>query len=201
MVKRVVEYRELKEGIQGIEDRRARGLCSIMYATASRIGELLPYNHKYKIIERGQWTGQYRKEETGGLERKAVLLGPDGVTVTLNNFKNKKRIEKDTFISNKRELWLCELIEDYVAHSTPGVLFPFKRNTGMALIKEALGITSHTLRHSRLTHLVRHFGLGNYEIKAIAGHASLETSAVYVHLDIADLKRKLENPVFKEGLE
>lgn len=183
----------------------AQGLCSIMYGTAARIGELIHYNHSYKVIKRDgnkrYWTGEYRRKKTEGLRKSEVRIGRDGILITLNNFKNRKREEKEVYISNKREAWLCELIKNYVANHKDGYLFPMYRNTAMTLVKNSIGITSHNLRHSRLTHLVRHFGFSNYEIKETAGHASLETSSAYVHLRPGDIKHKLENPVIKEGME
>jgi len=175
---------------------RARPFITFMYGTASRVGELIPYTHIYRKV-----LGDISFLESPGITKGGVLLGPDGVTITLKNFKNKSRPQKDVFISNKREGWICSIIEDYVVNRPEGTLFNFKRHTALNMIKKELGIRSHDLRHSRLTHLFRHFDYGNYEIKETAGHSSLETSGIYVHLRKKDLKRKLENPVLEEGLE
>jgi site-specific recombinase XerD len=51
--------------------------------------------------------------------------------------------------------------------------------------------TAHTLRHLRLTHMAR-AGLDIHEIATYAGHRSLQTTALYVHLSGTELAEKIE---------
>jgi site-specific recombinase XerD len=51
--------------------------------------------------------------------------------------------------------------------------------------------TTHTLRHLRLTDLAR-AGWGIHEIAQFAGHRSLQTTLLYIHLSGRDLAEKLE---------
>jgi integrase/recombinase XerD len=47
-------------------------------------------------------------------------------------------------------------------------------------------LTPHTLRHLRLTHMAR-AGLDIHEIAAYAGHKSLQTTSLYIHLSGAEI--------------
>jgi integrase/recombinase XerD len=51
-------------------------------------------------------------------------------------------------------------------------------------------LTPHTLRHLRLTHMAR-AGLDIHEIAAYAGHKSLQTTSLYVHLSGAEIAEKV----------
>ena len=51
--------------------------------------------------------------------------------------------------------------------------------------------TAHGLRHSYATHLVRH-GADVRHVQALLGHASLESTAIYLDLDVSDLRSMIE---------
>lgn len=50
--------------------------------------------------------------------------------------------------------------------------------------------TPHTLRHLRLTHMAR-AGMGIHEIATYAGHRSLQTTALYIHLSGVELAGRI----------
>jgi integrase/recombinase XerD len=49
----------------------------------------------------------------------------------------------------------------------------------------------HTFRHSFATHLLRN-GASIRHIQTLLGHSNLESTEIYTHLDLADLKRAVE---------
>lgn len=51
--------------------------------------------------------------------------------------------------------------------------------------------TPHTLRHLRLTHMARS-GLDIHEIATYAGHRSLQSTALYIHLSGGEVAQKIE---------
>jgi integrase/recombinase XerD len=51
--------------------------------------------------------------------------------------------------------------------------------------------SSHRLRHSYATHLLRH-GAALPEIQALMGHASLQSTEIYLRVEVGDLDRMLE---------
>ena len=52
-------------------------------------------------------------------------------------------------------------------------------------------LTTHTLRHFRLTDLAR-VGLDIHEIATIAGHRVLQSAYIYIHLSARDLMQAVE---------
>jgi len=56
------------------------------------------------------------------------------------------------------------------------------------------GFSTHTLRHLRLTHLARS-GWRLHDIATYAGHRSIQTTSLYVHLSGEDLLAKMAQSV------
>ena len=54
-----------------------------------------------------------------------------------------------------------------------------------------LNATVHTFRHSCATHLLKH-GASVRHIQQLLGHTGLETTEIYTHIEIEDLKRVVE---------
>ena len=52
-------------------------------------------------------------------------------------------------------------------------------------------LTTHTIRHLRLTDLAR-VGLDIHEIATIAGHRVLQSTHIYIHLSARDLMQAVE---------
>ena len=65
--------------------------------------------------------------------------------------------------------------------------------------KAGLKASPHTIRHSFATHLLLG-GASVRHVQMLLGHASLDTTAGYTHLDVEDLRRALEEASRKGGL-
>lgn len=63
---------------------------------------------------------------------------------------------------------------------------PFRRAFDRAGLK---GCSAHTLRHTHATRLIQN-GMNLYEVKEILGHASINTTMRYAHLEKANVSRK-----------
>jgi integrase/recombinase XerD len=68
-----------------------------------------------------------------------------------------------------------------------------RRILGRALVEAGIArrVTPHTLRHTFATHLLR-AGADIRAVQELLGHASLDSTAIYTHLDVEDLRRVVE---------
>lgn len=73
--------------------------------------------------------------------------------------------------------------------TTDHVSKTFKKYARLAGLPETVNL--HGLRHSCATELLR-LGLGIHEVATWLGHASLETTRIYEHLNDRDLQRRIE---------
>jgi integrase len=71
-----------------------------------------------------------------------------------------------------------------------------KDDRARLLIRQALGYSSHYLRHSRATHLAQIYKLTAFDLKGVLGHTGMAIAATYVHAELQDrVKKLLETPV------
>lgn len=157
-----------------------------------------------------QYATAARVSEVGALRRKDVQEREDMYIFRLVNRKNKKQPVKYVPVL-KAEKWLAEIISDYLKvydalkkqiekNYNPAKcedsLWIMKSETARKYIRVKLGINSHALRHSRLTHLATIFDMDLFSLQRIAGHARADTTIIYVHKKTQDIVRKM-----KEGLK
>jgi integrase/recombinase XerD len=81
-------------------------------------------------------------------------------------------------------LFLSESDRNRASGITPGMINKIMRT--IALRAELLPFHPHTLRHLRLTHMAR-CGIAEHIIAEYAGHKSLDTTRLYIHLSGRDI--------------
>jgi integrase len=176
---KVISYEKIKEIVNSIASPRLSAMVAVQYGLAARAGELITYQH----------TSQ--KQTPGLLKSNITQVG--GVWICpIPNFKNAKQEFKRPYISPKEDFifrpfkfWFDQCDEQ---------VFDLRVARWRELVKGVLplGLASHSLRHSRATHLAEVFGFSAFEIKAFLGHARLDTSAIYVHQDLSKSAGKIE---------
>lgn len=99
--------------------------------------------------------------------------------------------------------WIIKELKDLLKQSDPSVpwLFESRRKKGSPLVnpskaiaraKKAAGITKrvypHLLRHSIATHMLKG-GADLDTVRQFLGHEDIETTAIYVHMDMDDMEK------------
>lgn len=178
-----LSYPRIKHIINTIPDLRTRAMVAVQYALACRAGELVSYTHSDGV-------------DTPGLLKSNIVNQKGLYVCNVPNFKNAKRLFKKPYISPK-ETFLFDPFRAWLDVCGEQV-FPLRISRYRSLVEEVLpvGFASHSLRHSRATHLAEVFGFNAYQIQAFLGHARLDTSAIYVAADMTRSRKLLE-----EGLE
>jgi len=172
-------YPRIKYILSKIDSPRTKAMVATQYALASRAGELIQYTHT-------------NGTETKGLLKSNINFHKGVYICNIPNFKNLKQGFKKPYISPK-EKFLYEPFKEWLDMCDEQV-FPIRISRYRQLVDAVLpdGFSSHSLRHSRATHLAEVFGFNAYEIKAFLGHARLDTSAIYVARDLSRSANKLE---------
>jgi integrase len=173
-----LSYPRIKHIIATITDLRTQAMVAVQYALAARAGELVRYTHK--------------DGESPGLLKSEIVKQKGLYVLKIPNFKNSRQPFKKPYISPK-EAFLFEPFKAWLEVCGEQV-FDVKISRYRSLVSAALpdGFATHSLRHSRATHLAEVFGFNAFEIKAFLGHARLDTSAIYVTADLTRTHNKLE---------
>jgi integrase len=131
------EYQEIKDLLLSIPNVEDKFLIALMYANGARVGEAI--NVRGKDID---WN-------------------KDFVYINLPVFKKRKEIppKRNIPISREKESWLADLIINY-AVGKKGKLYRFTKRTAQKRVDKWLNCTSHSLRHSRVTHCLKKLKMG-----------------------------------------
>ncbi len=180
---KALSYQHIQDIVNNIPDLRLQAIIATQYSLAARAGELIQYDHSNEITTQGLLKSN--------IEKRNNLL-----VCTIPNFKNSKQAFKKPYIT-KDEPFLYKPIKKWLDICGEQV-FDIKIRRYHKLVTEILpeGYASHTLRHSRATHLAEQFKFNAYEIKQFLGHASLDTSSIYVQQDLSRTANKI-----KQGVE
>jgi integrase/recombinase XerD len=162
---------EILRGLEGIDENnwfnlRDKALILFLYATGMRISEAL--NTKQSDIENGWVTIPMAKGE-----KQRVVPVADIAIKALNEYLKKRPCSEDIIFVNKN----CKKLS---------------RISAFNITKKYLNVSPHVLRHSFATALV----LGGADLRVVQellGHASLNTTQIYTHLQ----KEHLRDTVLK----
>ena len=152
---------------------RDRALILFLYATGLRISEAL--NTKTADIEEG-WV---RVEMAKGEKERLVPIAPIALKA-IEEYLHKRPCSSDYIFVNKN----CDKLS---------------RISAFHITKKYLGVSPHVLRHSFATSLV----IGGADLRIVQellGHASMNTTQIYTHIQKENLKETIlkHHPI--EGL-
>lgn len=167
---RFFSEKEMERLLNAASGLRDRALVEFLYATGCRVGELL----------------QTRVSDVDLVERTALVQGK-GQKQRIVLFGGKARDVLKLYLGSRRDGYLFEGNEGR----------PLTRQAVWKLLNKTAhraGIGHchpHSIRHSFATHLLRR-GMGLRELQELLGHASINSTAIYTHLDISDLARTIQ---------
>ena len=174
------------EGTEKIEEinRRDAALFMTLYATGARISEAL------------------------ALGVDSVAIDDTALRFYIPTRKNPKHPVREILVIKKVEPWAYEMLRDYLESLRGEALFPgitpdkpmtpryaeklTKKHWRDIVSPEIYRIIRpHLFRHTRLTHLVKFYHFGEYELMTYAGWSSTLPARYYVHLYGHDLYEKM----------
>jgi site-specific recombinase XerD len=159
---------------QGACDARERAVLETLYGTGLRAAELV----RLRLDDVDLQAGLVFVRQGKGRKDRVVPLGPRLVLLLANYLRVRRRSDGPLFrTATGRPLSRSQLRE-----------LVFKAGQRAGLVRRA---SPHRLRHSYATHLVRN-GADVRKVQLLLGHASLQSTQVYLDLDVADLHRMLE---------
>lgn len=169
---------------------RDRAMLETLYATGIRHGEL----HKLNVRD---FDGRTLRIREGKGQRERIVPLTENSSNWIEKYIATARIElmngvyhgkgksrQKRIIANPTALWL----------STNGRRLCYPQIWKIVKIHaEAAGLdaTVHTFRHCCATHLLRR-GASLRHIQKLLGHQSLETTVIYTHLKISDVKNAVD---------
>ena len=167
---------EIKALIQASKPKRNRLIVQFLYSSGARVSECV----KLKIIDLNL------KEKIGsirggkGNKDRTIILSKEWAKY-LKKYLDKKKVKSEFVFSKKNGK-------------------PISSDTVQRIVREAAEkagiqkrVTPHTLRHSYATHLLD-AGENIRKIQELLGHTNLNTTQIYTHISIQDLK-KVESPL------
>lgn len=204
---KVIPYTIMKQIIESCVNQRTQALLAFQYAMGNRAGELAKtYDHgKYKWDKEKLKAIKVGTFKSKGIQRDQFFETDDGLEWVSPNFKNAGKDTKRAWIRKENEPWLYNILKSWLQKRKESkYIFNLKERRIKQLIDNELKrydpeLHSHSLRHSRATHLADITG-DPYLVQAVLGHARLETSAKYVNVAKERLKAKLGNRLFEDAL-
>lgn len=154
---------------------RNRAILELLYSSGLRISELAGLRTSEIDLKRGL----VRVFGKGNKER-LVPLGSEAATAIKDWLpKREKLLQADS--SDK--LFLTKSGKDFDGRQLYTILGQYFR-----LVAQKKGYSPHTLRHSFATHMLAR-GADIRAIQEMLGHANLETTAIYTHVTLDDVKK------------
>ena len=156
---------------------RDRAILEVLYGTGIRVGECVRLDLQDVALREGRLLVRNGK---GRKDRVVPLVGQ--AFAALDRYLREVR---HALVRDPREQ--AVFLSAIGTRLSPVMLERQVRRYGKAL---AMRTTPHVLRHSCATHLLRH-GADVREIQQLLGHRALETTALYLKVDVAHLAEVL----------
>jgi len=160
--------------------KRDRALLELLYGTAIRVGECERLDLRDLDFARGQLSIRSGK---GRKDRVVPVVGRAAAALDVYLRESRPELVKDPrqaalFITSWGTRLNIKRIQDLV-----------RTNAKAAGID--IRVTPHTLRHGCATHLLQG-GADVRHVQKLLGHSSVQTTAIYTHVDTKDLQRVVE---------
>jgi len=157
--------------------RRDRAILELFYATGARVSEVCTLACSQVRLD----LGLARIMGKGGKERLVPLHRPGIAAI-----EDYLAAERPALLRGRDDpgaLFLSQHGKKIDRENVWRLVRRYARCAGIAK-----RVTPHTLRHSFATHLLTH-GADLRVVQELLGHARVETTEIYTHLDRTDLKR------------
>ena len=167
--------------------RREMAILSLLYDSALRITELL--NLKVNDINLNGIKSVHVLHGKGNKER-TVPISDDTANIVRIYLEDYEKHENDYLFTNNKNDKLCsntirKILNKYCSKA---------KQEDMTFLEH---IYPHLLRHSKATHLINK-GVSVLEVKEFLGHASLDSTQIYITTDIMkkrDALKTIENQI------
>jgi integrase/recombinase XerD len=169
---------------------RDRAMLETLYATGIRHGELFKLNVRdfdgrtLRIGKGKSGRGRVVPLTENASDWIEKYIATSRVEIMNGIYWGKGRSRKKRVITNPTALWLSTTGKRL---SYPQIWRVVKNHAEAA----ELSATVHTFRHCCATHLLRR-GASLRHIQKLLGHESLETTVIYTHLEISDVKNAVD---------
>ena len=175
-----IEYEDFKNRLKTIDrsnwiGKRDFAFLLFLYASGARVSEALS-------VKRGDIEGNWLKIREAKGEKERMVPLPSFLIEVIEDYLNSLLIYSDY-------LWI-----NYKGK-------PLSRIYAFKITKKYLGVSPHVLRHSFATSLI----LGGADLRVVQellGHASINTTQIYTHIQRKDIKETMEkfHPLSRENV-
>lgn len=166
----VLNKEEIKKLFSVIENSKHKLMLQLMYGAGLRVSELV--NLKISDLNIGSGFGFVRAGK-GNKDRMFII--PESLKIELRKLIEGELRENYLFVSNRTGKYNVRSLQEIIKKAC--------KTAGLNKI------SCHTLRHSFATHLIEQ-GQSITDVQLLLGHASPETTQVYLHTSIPGLKIK-----------
>lgn len=189
---KALTYEQIKNIIEETDNPMVKAMIATQYGLGCRAGELVNYIHNNFVGAKDPIF------ETKGLLKSNISKQKGTLFFDIPNFKNGTITRKmpyilpeEKFVYDPIVAWLDQCNEQ---------VFPISESYYRRLVRKALpeGFASHSLRHSRATHLTAR-GFSVPELMSFLGHSEPSTSLVYISQDLGRTIGKLRKSLQEES--
>jgi integrase len=173
---------EVLKYIDGATKLRDKALLAMLWLTAARVSEALAVRRKdvkHQFVPYDKLSHTYVQK--------------DCMLIEMPISKRREPITRIVPIVCAEDAAFRVYLDDYMSFikDPESKLFPITRTTAFKLVRNITGLHPHTLRHSRLTWLVRTKGFSDSMLRQYTGWSDSRQAARYTHLNYRDPMRQM----------
>lgn len=184
----ILTQEEIQQLYKHCETARERSILSLGYGCGLRVGEMeqvnmedIRFRDKMVIVQKGK-----------GNKRRVIPMS-SGVKRDLEEYLYNERCLLDINLGRREH--------PFMLNNKGGRMREFTYNKHLKLIIERTNIEAlkskelgiHSLRHSIATHLIEN-GMAIEQVRDFLGHSQLETTQIYTHINLEQIKQLNNDP-------